>query len=362
MATAFTSSFSQPYYLTSSFPKVTATTDRAKVSVVIYYVNEAQGSSTKIYEGAVYSYGSPRTVELADIGSIVANYFRSKDLSFGKVDIRFAEAHMTLAFLYCDFTQDSMFARTKQLLLASAAQRVYPDSSVAWATIPSDDASTAFTIRAVGHRADGSVAVVTKEETKDLINIRAEFVVQEIIDWARNLTDAETGDDLVDVTFFSIEAHGKQKLCYIIPQAPHLHFSFRNIFNIKEYIDIVGTMVTKTELSHDTAVCGGTAVQYDRSISRTYQVTTEPIPTEEVAMYEQFLTSHDISILADSRFTKAIITDHTAEPSNDDGSLTTFKFSWRFASERPYLFRSPLDGLLPPKGNVFNDVFSQEYD
>lgn len=360
MATVFTTYFGENYYPTSSIDTVRATTDKDRVSVEIFCENGVGGDIETFYTTTLYAFNG--VVELSDVGSLIEEYFRLRGKVVDTITITFDEATLDGIFLYCEYGTDIDFDPDNMLFVAATAQRVHQDSTVVMASYDHGSDSP-FTIKAVGHRAsDGTLAVVTKKKYNNLYNNSCWFGIYSIVRWALNLTSEEAGEDLSDVLYFSIEYGGLQKLCYIVPAAAYLTFEFNNIFNVQEFIDIVGTMTTKTEVSRDTAVCGGKSVQYDRNVTRTFQVETEPVPSEEIPMFEQFLTSHTIYLNLSGEEYPVIITDHTSEPSNDDGSLTTFKFSWRFADRRPMIFNTLVNGIIPVRRNVFTDTFSPEYD
>lgn len=255
----------------------------------------------------------------------------------------------------CDFAADKTF------FLSSMVQRVHQDSIIAIAAYNHGSAFP-FVIKAVGHAEADNRLVVVEKSVQQTFNGVVYFHVADIILWALNKTEDEVGTDLRDVMYFSIEYAGIQKMCYIVPAPAYLTFSFRNAFNVEEFIDVVGVMTTKTNVSRDIAVCNGTSKQYDRTIERTYQVQTEALTPDEVKIFEQFLASHHVSLWLDSDDFGVIITDHTCEPSSADDSLSTIKFTWRFDDNRPHVFDSLMDGVMPNRRQIFNDTFTPEYE
>lgn len=361
MATEIITSLDSAYNLTSAVYVIKARTDKDKVSVHLDCENGANGDIETFYSTTLYAFNG--IVELVDVGSLIEEYFRLRHRVADMISIWIDDTSVDGVFLYCEYAVDPDFDPGTRLFLATNSQRVHHDSTVTFAS--SDHGSAfPFTIKAVGHREiDGKLAAVSFNLPVKLSNNSALFYVSDIIRYAMNAGGIEMGDDaLIDVLYFSIEYGNLQKLCYIVPAAAYLTFEFNNIFNVQEFIDIVGTMTTKTEVSRDTAVCGGKSVQYDRNVTRTFQVETEPVPSEEIPMFEQFLTSHTIYLNLSGEEYPVIITDHTSEPSNDDGTLTTFKFSWRFADRRPMIFNTLVNGIIPVRRNVFTDTFSPEYD
>ena len=365
MATEFLQSYLEDtqFIPTSSVSSISATTDSLRVNVSLSCENGRNGNPETFYTTTLYAFGD--VVELSDVGSLVEEYFRQRGKVTDIITITFDDVSLDVHFLYSEYWQPYQqgFDPQKMFFLSAMAQRVHQDSIV---TIASEDhgSNIPFVIKAVGHRAsDGTIAVVSKSEYRTLsTRLSTAFRVQDIIEWALNHTDAEAGEDLRDVMYFSIEYGGVQKMCYIVPAPAYLTFSFANAFNVIEYVDVVGEMTSKTEVSRDVVVCDGKSRQYDRTIERTFQMQTEPLTADEVSILEQLIASHHVALVLDSDEVDVIVTDHTCEPSTDGEALTTVKFTWQFADNRPRVFSSLMDGVIPPRRQIFDDTFSPEYE
>lgn len=363
MATEFLQSGleDRTYVPTSSVSSIRATTDKTRVNVQLECENGSGNAIETFYSTTLYAFNG--AVELSDVGSLVEEYFRRRGKVADTIDILFDTAILSVHFLYCENMLMVDFDPTKSFFLAAGVQRVYPDSIVAIAAVD-HGSNTYFYLSAVGHRkADGTPAVVRMAEQKNLgAELTAYFSVADIIKWALNQTDAETEEELADVLYFSIEYAGIQKMFYIVPAPAYLTFAFRNAFNVLEYVDVAGEMTVKTDVSGSTAVCGGRARRYDRIVERIYVVQTEPLTPEEVHIFEQFIASHSVELCLDDANHDVIITDSTCEPSTDDETLTSVKFTWRFTDERPCRFTSLMDGVMPSRRNIFDSTFSAEYE
>ncbi len=363
MATQFIQSSldGKQYVLTSSLSGIQATTDSAKIDVSLSCENGLDGEAETFYSSSLYAFDD--MVELSDVGSIVEEYFRMRDKVADTISIEFDDVSMQVHFLYCEYSLPDEFNPQKAFFIAAQVQRVHQDSVIAISAVDRGD-DTPFTVKAVGHAlADDALTVVEKSTLMPFNQTGvACFNVADIIRWALNMTDEEAGADLRDVLYFSIEYAGIQKMCYIVPAPAYLTFTFRNVFNVEEYLDVVGEMVTKTAVSRDVAVCKGRSRQYDRTVERTYQIATEQLTLEEVRIFEQFLASHNVALSLDGHTWPVIITEHTCEPSSADDSLATVQFTWRFADRRPRLFDSLMDGVMPARRKIFDDTFSPEYE
>lgn len=363
MATQFDSTALEgmQYNLTSNVSEISASTDKARIDVSLSCENGLGGEPETFYATSLYAYNG--RVQLDDVGALVEEYFRMRDKVADTITIAFDDVSMDVHFLYCEYSMPPTFMAERNLFLAATAQRVHQDSIVAVATV-NHGSEYPFVVKAVGHLADSDELAVVQRSFDKTFNASGAvyFRVAEILQWALGKTEVAVDADLRDVMYFSIEYFGLQKMCYIVPATAYLTFSFHNIYNVEEYIDVAGIMTAKTEVSRDVAVCKGVSKQYDRSVERTYEILTEPLTSDEVLIFEQFLTSHTVSLSLGYYHLPVIITDHTCDPSSSDEALTTIKFTWRFADYRPHGFRSRFDGVMPVRSRVFDDTFSPEYD
>lgn len=349
------------YLPTSLIASIKASTDKSRVDVSLSCEAGLDGEPETFYSTSLYAYDG--IVEFNDVGPLIEEYFRMRDKVADMISITIDDISMDVHCLYCEYDMPDAFDPDDTFFISAMTQRVHQDSTVAISAVDRGSA-TPFIIKAVGHSADdNSLAVASRSLFRQFgPGYTVYITVDEIIRWALNQTEEEAGVDLTDVLYFSIEYGGIRKMCYFVPDTAYYTFSFRNIFNVTEFIDIVGVVTTKTDVSRDTAVCSGRSRQYDRVVTRTYQVTTAPIPSDEIAMFEQFVASHDINMRLEGNDWPVIITDHTCEPSTDDESLATLKFTWRFADRRPRVFESEINGILPSRRKIFDDKFTPEYE
>lgn len=349
------------YIPTSSVSSLQASTDKDCVDVTLSCENGLNGDIEEFFSARLYAFNN--TVELTDFGSLIEEYFRKQDKVADTVTVKFDNASIDAHFLYCEWIQPTSFDPFSCLFVASHVQRVHQDSIISMAAVDRG-AATPFVIKAAGHRAsDDALVVVSKSEFRSFNQAATiYFHVYDILRWALNMTDAEVGEDLRDVLYFSIEYGGIQKMCYIVPAPAYLTLSFRNIFNVQEFLDVVGILTSKTEVDRDTAVCSGISRHYNRSVSRSYSLQSEPLTQDELASFEQLIASHHVSLRIDDDDFDILITDHTCEPSSDNESLTSVKFSWQFSDRRPRMFDTAFNGILPQRRRVFDDTFSLAYE
>lgn len=365
MATKFLQSFSSDgYIITSAVSSIKASTDKTCIDVSLSCENGLDGNIETFYSTSLYAFNG--IVELTEVGSLVEEYFRMRGKIADTINIVFDSISLDVHFLYCEYIMPESFDVGNSFFIASNVQRVHQDSIVAIAAVDRGS-STPFIVKAVGHTLDATDELdMVQLNMPDGLNTSgvAYFSVGQIINQALEYRpDPDADPVLSDVLYFSIEYYGIQKMCYIVPAPAYLTFSFRNIFNVTEYLDVVGTITTKTEVSRETAVSNGHSIPYDRNIERSYQIQTEPLTNEEVRIFEQFLASHYAALSIDDFEWEIIISDHTCEPSSDDESLTTISFTWRFAEQRPHIFETTLaDGHMPSRRKIFDDTYSPEYE
>lgn len=349
------------YLPTSEVSSIKATTDKHRIDVSLICERGLDGAMETLYSTTLYAFNG--LVELLGVGSLVEEYFRMRNKIDDMITVVFDDISMDIHFLYCEYAMPDTFDPEQSFFIASHVQRVHQDSIVAISAVD-HGVQTPVIIKAVGHDVSDGALTVIERSVKHNFSIEpvAHFSVAEIINWALNKTEVEAGEDLRDVIYFSIDYAGVTKTCYIVPATAYLTFSFRNMFNVEEFIDVVGVMVTKTEMECDIAVCNTIAKQYDRSLIRTYQVQTEAIPNEEIDMFVQFVSSNKIKMRLEGIDRDVIILDHSCEPSSDDEALATIKFTWRFADKRPRLFDSDFNGIMPTHRQIFDPTFSPEYE
>lgn len=347
--------------LSSQLSDIRASTDKEKVEVSLSCGHGFNDEAETFYTTTLYAFNG--IVEFSDVATLIESYFRQRRKVIDTITITIDTVTVDIEVLYCEYAMTDSFDPQTALFISSEVRRVHQDSIITLAALDRG-ADTPFMIKAVGHEIGGnSLAVVWKTETRRFNRENSVcFSVAEIIRWAMNQSEMEAGADLRDVLYFSISYAGKQLMCYIVPAGAYLTFSFRNMFNVEEFIDVAGEITVKTETSRDTAVCNGISRQYNRTVTRTYQVQTEPLTSAEVSLFEQFLSSHEVRMYLDD-VCEVIITDHTCEPSSDDDTLVTMKFTWRFAGRQPRMFdNTAINGIMPSRRRIFDEKFSAEYE
>ena len=361
MATTITSkTFEDGYYIpTYRIGSIKGTTDKTSITAKLSCEQGLNGNIETFFSTTLYAFSG--NVELADVGRLIEEYFRLRNYASSTITIEFDDVSMDIHCIYCECDLGVDFYPQKSLFSMLDVQRVHADSAITFAC--RNTGSNNFAVKMVGHKADGSLGVLEGTFTRTFTRESATISVSSVIAYATNSSNYEVGDDeLVDVLYFSVSYGDLQKVYYIMKDPEYLTFNFTNMFNIPEYLDVVGKVKTKTEVSRDTAVCLGVSVQYNQETTRSYEVETAPMTDAEARSFFQLLASRDIYIVANGDEFQVLVTDLTCEHSNDPDSLPTVKFTWRFADRRPALFGGDIAAMLYTKGNIFTEQYSIEFD
>lgn len=344
------------YYPTSALHSVLAETENPSVAVNILYDHDGQES--EIFSTTLYAYQG--IVELSNVGQLIERYFRRHKLVAGMILLRFDESEIRVHCLYCETPVTGDFSAESTLFLASTTQRVHQDSFI---TIAAEENVFDLVFEAVCHDEDGGITVSRWIDYPQMSQCSRQYSVADIINDAMSLGDTDNGKRVIDVLYFSISYGNLQKMFYILPHPAYITFSFRNSFNVEEFVDVVGNMTTKTEMESAQAVSSRRILQYDREVSRFYEVQTEVLSPSDFATFEQFLTSSAISLLMeDGSWAPVIINDFTCENNSDDESLSSVKFTWQFAESWPRVYNHVFNGVMPTRRKIFDPVFSAEYE
>lgn len=307
-----------------------------------------------IFSAKLYTlYGK---VEFHDPASLIEQFMRDNHRFIARIEIIFGTEAITLNCLYSDYDLplDTDFSATFLTLLP--AQRTHPGSVVTIA-VDTQDAITAATVKALGTDPEGHPLTHTLDHT---VLTQKIFGLAEI-DVSALIAKVKEESAMTKVTSFTVNSGSRQKSLFISPDPDYLTFRFRSCFNVPETVDISGVSVMKTEVSRDVATCSGRTLHYDRHTSRTYEHTTGPLTRIEAAALAQLVESRAVSLLIDGTEYPVLITDHTSEVTDDNSTLNTLKFTWRFTGNRPRLFGSTLRPLLDESKGIFTEPFTPEY-
>ena len=356
---ADTPALDKTFVLTSEVSSIYAHTDAEALDVSLSCLG------VTFFSTSLYAYNG--VVELFDAGSLIEYHFLTNGLICESVTIKFGSVSKTVIFQHCENLMPASYDPQKSLLLSSLTHRAHRDSLFTFAALPIAPHSQ-FLFKVVGHDESGRIASTYFYSSVNIVDtLHASFSVASVINKATGRRVPEfnlplQAPSLADVMYFSVEHDERQLMCFISPAEPYLTFRFLNIFNIPEFIDIEGSMVTKSETSQQEAVCSGLISKYDRSTFRSYQFTSAPLHPDEEESLAQFLSSSSVQIRVSGTLYDIVIDDYTFESSSDDDSLNSVKFSWRFKNNRPVIFNSSIFGISPSARKIFSTQYSPEYE
>lgn len=342
------------YFLTSRLPTIVASTDSATVVVSIVRAS----TSEEIFATELYPYNGK--VSLEELGTIIEENLRQNARIADQYIIHFDDAITYLDALYCEYSLSEDFNPQIPFLTASHTSIVRPSSIISLILIRLSE-DERFNVKIIGLDHEGQLAVFEYVLGITFAEYHGHVSVSTVIAPALTVADGETYSPLASVSYFVVSSGLAEKVFYVVDYPYSLCFSYRNIFNAEEFIDVPGTVTRKTKFDADASVCSGRLKQYNRSSERTYEMLTSPLTAAQVNEMTQLIGSHEIYLIDGSDPLEVIITDHTIEVSNDDESLSTIKFAFRFADERIVLPRSDLGGLNPTSSNIFSEQFTREY-
>ena len=361
MATEFLSTFPQyggrpvPSYLLDLIEADT------NLDIVQLSVTDTSGSDpVTIFTNTYYPFGGRLTVE--GLASVIESHMRRCGSSVADITLSIGarsappEAVLAIPVLYCDYVLPYP-ERLCGFLNTVAARRIHPGSMIAL-TVLLPDSGTSVHVCAVGSAPDGSNTSLSADIGDALAYDGGRtmiFKVDDIVDMLLALPET-SASAISDICYFSVEYAGVSRTFYIVRDPQWMLFGFRNIFNAREFVDIVAHVNEKTEVSRTLAVASGHALQYNQSTARTHEVTTAALPLAEARAFDFLLNSRSVELYTAEASCPVLITEHTCEVDNDNESLASVKFTFRFTDGRPHILPPDIAPMLPSGG-----IFSQQF-
>ena len=346
--------------LTSDLYSLKATTDLVKVKAQILMVRDhgTQGNGYDlIFSTTVYAFDG--VVELSDIGILLDQKLEWENLSFATFRIFFDDAFTEFTAIHCSYSLAPGFDHTTCFLTSTKTAIVHPGSAISLTHL--FNYSYDYPIKIVGLDPDGSVAMIEHTISKTPVEYSGtiSFAVADLIEAATSAPD--NAGKLAKVSYFAVNYGQAQKIFYILDHPFYLTFRFRNMFNAIEYIDIVCTVTRRTKAGRESAFFRGTLRQYDRTVEQTYEVHTAGLTDDQVRDIEQLILSHSVKLCAGDTDYDILIEDHTLETDNDDESLPSVTFTFRFPGRRPVLTSPDMGALMPSASHIFTQQFTAEF-
>lgn len=351
MSATFLTQFRSDTVLTSECRDIVASVTSLKVDVRLIY--DPAYSDDEFFSATLYAFGGQ--VTLSDVGTLIEEYFREHDLRTGRIGVEIDGTTISFTALYCEAIMPDEFNPNASFFTTAPSRRVHRDS-VIYLTHASHGHNN-YRVQVVGLDPEGNTIAIERQFTITPGAKCMSIAAKTIIDWALSGDEAA----MAHVAYFSISYDEMQAVFYLVEDPQYITFAFNNIFNSMESLDIVGTVKESTKVSAEEAVCSGKVRRYDRKVERTFEVTTAPLIPEEVSLVEQMVMSHHVDISLGGDAAEVLITDHTLEHDNDDGTLTSLKFKFRFADSRIRFNADEINALCPARTHIFSEQFTAEF-
>lgn len=347
------------YFLTSQLKRIEVQTALTKLDFSL--VDEDEGEP--FFDCTLAAYNGH--VVLYDFREIVEEYLEALGKASMELTINITEngstSHYTTNAIYCAVeisVNAPEFLRTR-FLSAVSAKMTYPGCSERLSYITQIGESRAQTWNIV-YEKDGQIGVC-----KAVVD---DYPSSYICHWHLDSSCAIASKLLCEsvvgarVVSYAVNIGGRSFHYYVEDASPPLRFCFRNVFGVWEFLAFFGVTTAKTEASHTEALCDHRAVFYDRSVMKTYEVESGPLPTALTPCVEMLFMSTDVRLATSEdvgQCPRILIDDHTCEISDTDEEMNQVKFSYRFAADRPFAELGNVASA--PQERVFSDEFAKEF-
>jgi hypothetical protein len=202
-----------------------------------------------------------------------------------------------------------------------------------------------------------------KEATADIGGSALAVIDLSVAAVKSDVEELEQGAE-VCLQSITVECGARAITYYVLPERSDEVFIFRNCFNVLECAELHCTTTVQTKVSRSQTTCNGAISFYDRTIEKSYEVQTAPLPIDEALWLEQMLYAHKVHHAPRgcssfrARFgsqREVLITESTCEVQDDREELNTIKFKWREASVAPTLHVEEETGIFDTS---FNSSFA----
>lgn len=146
--------------------------------------------------------------------------------------------------------------------------------------------------------------------------------------------------------------HGSRSFSVFLRRAvpaPSFQLLFRNQFNAFEAVLLEGLNVRKTDVERSEAVIDRVTQYYDQLVVHSNEIQTIPLDYDIALWLEQLFASYEVT---DNSGNQILVTETSAEVSDDISEMNSLKVSWRYADNREILRYT--------KGVI--RIFSSEFD
>lgn len=264
--------------------------------------------------------------------------------------------------LYCDrlsFSSDVPAILKENFLSTLSMRRVAPDSTVSLFLFADEGESIEYSV-AFSFRVRGSEDIRRHSFSADSGKTAVSSDVVQLNISTASLCEAaatSAGTKAADVELLSFTVScGQRSMTFFVDRSlfDSETFWFRNCFNVFDSITLPSVTIAKTDVDRTLASVNGSSRFYNQSTSKSYEVQSGPLTSDEAEFIDQLFSSYDVfrierDVTNDvDPFVLApvLVTDSTCEIQNGDDKLNSVKFTWRYADNRPVVRLSVSPGIF----------------
>lgn len=317
-------------------------------------------------------------VTIYDIASLIEHEMRAAALAYAEFSLKVFSDTVTekadvylMRILYCDRyvpQVDTQCFLAENFLSTLNMRRVSDSSAISIFFFAEEGESVAYSVEYRGRRLDNGEAVHQRAYFDSGSTAAAAGIVQvniQVGDMTEALADSNSLSlDMVKLQSFTVRS-GNRSMSFFIDDLMEDAdcFYFRNCFNVWDWAALPAVTSAKTEVEKSTAVINGSTLYYDRSSSKSYQLDSAPLTSDEADLIDQLITSYEVFRIEydrtspESPFVMApvLISDSSCEVNDGDSAPNSVKLTWRYAVNRPIVHLSASPGIF---SSPFDSVFS----
>ena len=339
------------YNLLTNIPDsftVSGVTDTADITVILNDV-DIFGTTLFAYNGVVTFYS---------LRDLVMQHMRANTLPFVKLRIKAehpsAEYSNEVYIVYCDYGKENITDAdflSGSFLTIRTYMRI-PSEATGQISFFATGAETAYAdciLMVNGHSIMQKVPLTVPSSTYPAVitlDVSPETIKQKVFAMGV-ITTAQ-------LKSYSVYVGERAITYYVNEQQPEITMTFRNAFNVEEYIYIYGATTEITEVDRQEAICQGRTQFYNQKVKHRYNVVTETLGIAEAKWYNELFASDFVFTKVDGATKRILITDITSEIKDATNETTKMRFTWFFDNDWAYISHNPTIGIFT---NPYNRVY-----
>lgn len=293
-------------------------------------------------------------VRFCELGDLLERHMRTMGYAFCRFRLSTPSDTMELPVLHCSgmpLDEEPERWLRGNFLTSLAVRRVAPGASLPLSVWAEEGEPLALDYAATVQDGEGMVETVRFRTDDKAVARRTDVAAMSVSvpDIAARVAAAGR------LLAFTVTCGRRSLTCAVCPDLEGMDtFFFRNEFHVWDWFCLPSVTVATTEAECGLGVVGGTAVAYDRKLSRTYETQTGPLSAGEAAWIHSLPCSPQVVRLHRGRLLPVIVTDTACEVSDSPDEPASVSFTWRYAA-----CRMPVGMETPP--GVFTSQFTTPF-